>query len=301
MDSVGQTIRKIRLSKKISSEALYGGLLSRQARSKFEKGESDTTVSKFFMLLDRLNLSLDEFYVALTQKESVEFHLFSNIALTFYKKDIDGLKLLIKKLNNEHERTNNIKYQHYEIMVQNMLNILEGKPQSIEFAKLSDYLANCDSWGYYEIMLFSNSIDYFTKELINIVFKRVKNTIVKFQLLRRYRNEYSMLLLNIINKGLLDFDFSFALKYFEEYELLAEPLQNDMYYQTMRKFFYEIICACTNKDHSTHELEKIIEYLGYFNMKNKQKQCIELLERLHFHVEKINNEKRGIFFEVTKS
>ena len=272
--SIGKTIKQLRLDKKISSQSLYTGLLSRQARSNFEKGDSDTTVSKFFILLDRLNISLDEFYVIHTQKESVEFHLFTDIASVYYKKDIEGLILLINKLSKEYEKTNNIKYYHYKIMVENMLRILKNESPSKDFEQLSNYLLNCDSWGYYEIMLFSNSINYFSQDLIDIVFKRSKSIITNFRILRRYRNEYAMLLLNIINKNILESNFPVAEKYFLEYEDMAEVLQNDMYYQTMRIYFREVLEVTTNKKQSTEDLEKVITYLGYFNMGNKQKQCI---------------------------
>lgn len=300
INSIGETIKHLRLAKKIPSQSLYTDLLSRQARSNFEKGESDTTVSKFLKLLDRLNISLDEFYVLHTKQESVEFHLFSDMASIYYNKDTEGLSLLIKKLGKEYERTNNIKFHHYKIMVENMLHILKGEPPSEEFQQLSNYLINCDSWGYYEIMLFSNSINYFSQDLIDIVFKRSKSVITNFRLLRRYRNEYAMLLLNIINKNILELNFSAAEKYFKEYENMVEVLQNDIYYQTMKKFFQEVLEVATNKKQSTLDLERILSYLGYFDMKNKQKQCIALLEQLNFHIEEITDKTLEISFQITK-
>lgn len=300
MNNIGETIKRLRLAKKIPSQSLYTDLLSRQARSNFEKGESDTTVSKFFILLDRLNISLDEFYVLHTQKESVEFHLFTDIASVYYKKDIEGLILLINKLSEEYKRTNNIKYYHYKIMVENMLRILKNESPSEDFEQLSNYLMNCDSWGYYEIMLFSNSINYFSQDLIDIVFKRSKDIITNFRILRRYRNEYAMLLLNIINKNILESNFRVAEKYYKEYEEMDEVLQNDMYFQTMRIYFREVLEIVTNKKRATEDLEKVITYLGYFNMSNKQKQCIALLEKLNFQVEKKTNKNLEIAFQITK-
>ncbi|MBD8035763.1 hypothetical protein H9635_03350 [Solibacillus sp. A46] len=300
MNNIGETIKRLRLAKKIPSQSLYTDLLSRQARSNFEKGESDTTVSKFFILLDRLNISLDEFYVLHTQKESVEFHLFTDIASVYYKKDIEGLILLINKLSEEYKRTNNIKYYHYKIMVENMLRILKNESPSEDFEQLSNYLMNCDSWGYYEIMLFSNSINYFSQDLIDIVFKRSKDIITNFRILRRYRNEYAMLLLNIINKNILESNFPVAVKYYKEYEEMEEVLQNDMYFQTMRIYFREVLEIVTNKKRATEDLEKVITYLGYFNMSNKQKQCIALLEKLNFQVEKKTNKNLEIAFQITK-
>ncbi|MGN7479189.1 hypothetical protein ACTHOQ_15190 [Solibacillus silvestris] len=298
--NIGIIIKEIRLSKKISSETLYKGVFSRQARSNFEKGISDTTVNKFFIILDRLNLSLEEFYVAFTQNENAELHLFNNIAPVFYGKDIAGLKLLITTLKEEYKKTNNIKYYHYQIMAKCMLNSLNNKAASNDFEILSNYLNNCESWGYYEIMLFSNSINYFSQELIDTVFKRVKNTIINFQKLQRYKNEYSMLLLNIITKSLFEFKYQIAKKYFKEYEKLADILQNDMYYQSMKIYFHEVISIMINKEHPTDELEKIVTIIGYLNMKNKQKQCIDLLKHLKLNVQKNPNNQSVIPFQIKK-
>ena len=149
-------------------------------------------------------------------------------------------------------------------------------------------------------MLFSHSINYFSQDLIDIVFKRSKDIITNFRILRRYRNEYAMLLLNIINKNILESNFPVAEKYFKEYEEMGEVLQNDMYYQAMQIYFREVLEIVTNKKQSTEDLEKVITYLGYFNMSNKQKQCIALLEKLNFQVVKKTNKNLEIAFHITK-
>ena len=60
---VGKVIRDIRISKNIPSNKVYKNILSRPAIAKFEKGLSDTTVEKFFEIINVLNITLEEFEV----------------------------------------------------------------------------------------------------------------------------------------------------------------------------------------------------------------------------------------------
>ena len=64
----GEVIRYLRVSKNIKANVLYFNILSRPAILKFEKGISDTTTEKLFLILNRLNVTLEEFYYIYNMK-----------------------------------------------------------------------------------------------------------------------------------------------------------------------------------------------------------------------------------------
>ncbi len=61
MNEYGKTIRKIREEKGYTMQQLSDGILSTSFLSKFERGNSDISISYFFQILERLSLSYDEF------------------------------------------------------------------------------------------------------------------------------------------------------------------------------------------------------------------------------------------------
>lgn len=58
----GPTIQKIRLSKGFTQKEVYSGVVSRSFYVKFEKGETDISVSKFKRILEALSLTFNEFF-----------------------------------------------------------------------------------------------------------------------------------------------------------------------------------------------------------------------------------------------
>ena len=66
----GEFIKKIRQEKHLTQKELAAGILSKNFLSKFERGESKITSEIFLKLLERLNVSLDEFEQLVTAKHS---------------------------------------------------------------------------------------------------------------------------------------------------------------------------------------------------------------------------------------
>ena len=57
----GQTLRKIRKSKNISITQLEDSCLSKSQISRFERGESEISCIRLINLLNKLNVTIDEF------------------------------------------------------------------------------------------------------------------------------------------------------------------------------------------------------------------------------------------------
>ena len=57
---MGALLKKIRLSKNLTLKELASDYLSVSFLSKFERGESDISLSRFFLLLDKLDVSIEE-------------------------------------------------------------------------------------------------------------------------------------------------------------------------------------------------------------------------------------------------
>ena len=93
----GEFIKKIRQEKHLTQKELAEGILSKNFLSKFERGESKITSEIFLNLLERLNVSLDEFEQLVISKHSQKEFL--------QKLETFKIKVL---LNGKYDRNNAI-------------------------------------------------------------------------------------------------------------------------------------------------------------------------------------------------
>ena len=67
----GELIKRIRTEKKLTSKEVYRDIFTRPSIARFEKGESDTTTSKFFAIIDNLHISYIIFCIIPMKKASI--------------------------------------------------------------------------------------------------------------------------------------------------------------------------------------------------------------------------------------
>ena len=65
--TLGSLTKKIRLSKKLSLKDVAGDYLSVSFLSKFERGESEISLSRFLCILENLDVSIEEIYGILSK------------------------------------------------------------------------------------------------------------------------------------------------------------------------------------------------------------------------------------------
>lgn len=287
---VGELIRYLRINKNILSQNLYKNILTRPAIVKFEKGESSTSTDKFLEILDRLNVTLEEFYYLYSLKNKYENpYIFTNKYINaFYKSDTKKMKELSILSANKYEESGIEKYNHYKAITNLLLYILEKKNtldlEHEDFIIIKDYLINCNSWGYYEIMLFVNSLSFFSNDLIDVTYKKTKGNLLEYNQLVRYKNEMSILILNILNKKVRLGNIQSAKYFYKELSDLKEHTLDDMYLQSMLKYFGAIISYMEGDISSEEEIRQVINIFTFLNMDKKSVQCRELFEELKIQI-----------------
>lgn len=182
--NVGSTLRKIRKGKQITLSAVADKHLSKSQISRFERGESEISCIRLINILDKLNISLDEFLI-LHDKDYTKTESFVNLVQYIRKqyssKNIDNIKSLLSV-------TSSFNLNSYETtMIKSILYTLDidVAPSDEELLQLTDYLFNVEKWGYYEIILLGNCVrtinynSYFllTKEMIkNYIYSSLNKT-----------------------------------------------------------------------------------------------------------------------------
>ena len=153
--NLGQSLRKIRKSKNISITQLEDGCLSKSQISRFERGESEISCIRLINLLNKLNVTIDEFISIHNNNMLPRFPtLINNIRKLYSRNDVESLKILLNA--NSKYTTNSLE----NTMLKSLLYTLtpDISPSEEELLELTDYLFSVEIWGFYEIVLLGNCI-----------------------------------------------------------------------------------------------------------------------------------------------
>ncbi|KGR75269.1 helix-turn-helix domain-containing protein [Ureibacillus sinduriensis] len=270
---IGTVIKEIRMSKNIPSNKVYRNILTRPAIAKFEKGLSDTSVEKFFLILEALNITLEEFEVLYYKAENKDFQYTKQYAEAYYNKNIDELRKIAQGAKKDFEFTGNVKYRHYQAIVLLLIDQLKDNHENEnEQVIIRDYLMGCNTWGYYEITLFTNTIAFHSLELIDSVYSRAINTLLLLKNLKRYRNEIALMLFNILEKTIIVKDTLRAKFYLVELKKIKNDVLDNMYIQAMIKYFSAIVEMIDGQDRN-EVIMKIISTFNFLELSSKEDQC----------------------------
>lgn len=154
---------------------------------------------------------------------------------------------------------------------------------------IKNYLLECENWGYYEIVLFTNTMDFFSLDIIDIVYKRCKAYLSKYNGSRRYKNEQIIFILNILAISIRIPDIKRTQFYLDQFKELSSSLLDNIYFKTMEKYFscLLLILKGVNVQEQRNEIQMILDFLSYLGMKIQFQQC----KSLYDHVVDYNQNK----------
>ncbi len=217
MNKYGKTIRKVRKEKGYTLQQLADGILSISFLSKFERGDSDISVSYFFQILEKLSLSYEEFLFIHN-----DFNLdnsdtfFDKAEQAYVNRDLTQLQNL-KEVYLDKWRTINIAaYRCNTLVLDVLISILSDKfidaeQEALEF--LFDYLFKVEVWGYYELRLYNSTMHLMPLEMVMTLSKTAYEKSVPFRGLKKVHNIIIYILLNTLTYLLG------PNKYVEEYKI----------------------------------------------------------------------------------
>ena len=183
---LGKTLRKIRVGKHVSLNAVADEYLSKSQISRFERGESEISCTRLINILDKLHVLLGEFLI-LHDGEHTQTENFVDL-VQYIRKEYPTQKTdnIIKLLSDTS------RYQLNDLektMIKSIIYMLDHsdkiKPTETEILNLTDYLFEVEIWGYYEITLLGNcsrTIPYsafflLTKEMLkNYIYSSLNKT-----------------------------------------------------------------------------------------------------------------------------
>ena len=171
----GKIFKKFRESRGLSLKDVAKSGLSSSHLSRFEHDEADLTISKFLLALDAIHMPIEEFVYAVRDFRRDDFNeLLEKIRYLVSKCDIDGMKkLLISQIEKKDKKEpfDSFNTILLKIRLQDLLEEILVTEQEIGI--ISDYLFSVEYWGYYELLLFMNTIDVLNHKTMMVLAKEM--------------------------------------------------------------------------------------------------------------------------------
>ena len=198
MKKFGEIFKKFRESRGFRLKDVEKAGISTSQLSRFEKGETDLTISKFMAILDEINMPIDEFMYAVHDFHRDELNeLLSKVRHFVSNHDVDGLKKLLysqMESDSKQEKFHKLNIILLKIRLQDLSG--EAYYSGDDLSYLTDYLFSVEYWGYYELLIFSNTLDVLKHDVFMVLAREMSRRSDFYKEIPNNRRLISSMLLN---------------------------------------------------------------------------------------------------------
>ena len=198
MKKFGEIFKKFRESRGLKLKDVAKAGISTSQLSRFEKGETDLTISKFMLILDEINMPIEEFMYAVHDFHRDELNeLLSKVRHFVSNHDIEGLKrLLYSQMESDpkQEKFHKLNIVLLKIRLQDLSG--ESYYSSDDLSYLTDYLFSVEYWGYYELLIYSNTLDVLKHDVFMVLAREMSRRSDFYKEIPKNRRLISTMLLN---------------------------------------------------------------------------------------------------------
>lgn len=256
--------------------------------SKFERGVSDLTINKLLVILDRLNITIEEFFHAEKEFELSEFEqLIMDMKEYYIQREIDKILALRDEQLKKYEERNIKFFELNAIMLSALIKDLDSDQyeEDERKAKLIDHLMEVDLWCHYEIVLFANSLPLFTIESLVMLTNEMINNTQYYRVIGKHRTTIIQTLTNVILVLLEKGETVHSKKFHDILEELLETDQYLLYEKNVSKYlagFYHYVTG--DEDRGAQLMEESIHTFDILDRK-------QLADNFRMHLNNIQMQK----------
>ncbi|GAA0471977.1 helix-turn-helix domain-containing protein [Alkalibacillus silvisoli] len=275
----GKTLRMIRKQKGITLKQLADGICSVSFLSKFERGDSDITLSLMTRLIEKLMMNFDEFLYIHHDYQPDQLEQFFKTASTAYlNRDVKQLKQLKNGQINKWKQYG-VETYHYNALLIEVYESIVDKDyidegvQENDIRLLSDYLFRVEVWGYYELTLYNGTLLLLKPDMVIMLSRTAYEKSARFREYKKVDDEITAVLFNTIifllgsvNRFHEEFTYQKEISEFISYlETIAIPESNltERVYLLQLKGSYDIRTG--NKEEGTAKIKQTIQLLNDLN------------------------------------
>jgi Rgg/GadR/MutR family transcriptional activator len=212
----GEVLKQLRAYRKITQTDCCQGIISRHTYSKIERNQTSLHVHILIELLERLNVSFDDFLFLKNGRITSESYRKKFAAFT--KENIQSMdpSELYKALKNKKESS--MKHFHYYLLCKNRMTELKyGKIEGIsktDLNRLNSYIHGLTFFSTNDLALFSDMCSYLSyqtaKYTSSKIIKQLEHFLNYYDLTQAYQQAFHQVLYAITSMALTNNDYLFA-------------------------------------------------------------------------------------------
>ena len=198
---LGQTFKELRNNRHIPLKQVADHRVSLSQLSRFERGESELSVSKFLAALENIHVEVKEFMDALSgYQHSEQIRFMSQLIDLEYRRDIEGFRQMqAKETEKFREHPDRQWHQLNSILLQGFICKCDD---SIPFPKedldlVTDYLFATENWNIYELILIGNLYLFIEIPLLHLMGQEILKRRHFYKEIATHRHLVLMTMLNI--------------------------------------------------------------------------------------------------------
>lgn len=267
----GKAFRYFRKLNGYSLEQAAGKTISKSQLSRFERGENDIAITKFFELLSNISVSIDSFYNYLNDYKRFKNDEFL-VALSpnFYSLNTEKLKIVQSEQQKLFDSTGNTVNKLNSIIVKGLLNQIDSEylVSIDDLSLVYEYLFQKEQWEFYEIALIGNLYHLFEIDYIYRVGKEILDRTHYYKNIGKNKN--------LVISACLNFWFycleNSHLVYAEYFEKQVKQLLNDetkVFERSVYKFIegYKIYLT-ESKETGIKQMQNVVTFLNFIGSKS---------------------------------
>lgn len=270
---IGLTFRNIRMQKNISQKEVYSGIVSRSFFQKFEKGQHSISIDKFQELLNRINLSYDEFMYEHHGKLLTTDHFLVSIFTAYWDQDTCSLTCIHNTLRFSSNQTE-VFLSRVALLFDNILSGSGETDDELNFDFIFNYLDRISQWTFFEAKLFNNIMSVIPSKKRKHYFKKTqfffKNSKGLAAANSEFANWHSHIYVNFIHLSLEANELDIAQKALEDMRISRQILYTSERNELAYVFLKNLICLYDKekRNNAIEELKKIISLSKIINKLN---------------------------------
>ncbi len=159
-DQIGKVFHDFRTNRNISLKQIADEDVSASQISRFERGETDISLTRFLKMLENMHVEMNEFIAAVRGYDKTEtIRFMSRLIPLEYERDKEGFQRLFQEQKERFEKNPSVyQYRLNMILAQSFIcKCDETVPFPREYLdEAADYLFSVEDWKIYELILIGN-------------------------------------------------------------------------------------------------------------------------------------------------
>ncbi|MDR2465479.1 MAG: hypothetical protein LBD38_04300 [Streptococcaceae bacterium] len=238
----GEVFRKLRKSKGYTLKEVTDGIATHSYLSKFERGECDISIRNFFSFLERLNTSWVEYASFFEEQEFEGMELITRIDHHLSHNEFREIEYLVERERSLSENGQNRAHRLNKILILGVLSAVDSKYTLDEgdFEFLHHTLLSDESWGLYELRLFSLTLHLFPIEMNLMFAKEIFNKMKDYLKIREQKKETRRVIISTLH-NLVDFcvrEKEYTLAYMLLRQIEERLMTKNLYFNRLHQMFY---------------------------------------------------------------